>query len=331
VASSAGGPEDTVKREAGTTSALRPRVRRLSSPRSEGRQDGSPTLQIPLLSKPVDLAAPKPLLKWIGSKHRVAVEIVSYLPESFGTYFEPFLGSGAMLGTLAPTRAVGSDYFKPLMEIWQTLSKSADTLKEWYAERRKAILHESKTRVYDRVKKAYNTNPNGADLLFICRTCYGGVVRFRKDGYLSTPCGTHDPIPTKEFSRRVDDWKRRTRGTTFLAADFERVMDMVARDDLVYCDPPYSHSQSILYGAQAFELTRLFDTIARCKARGAYVALSIDGTKRSGDMVCNVPIPIGLFEREIFVKVGRSMLKRFQMGGRSLEKEVVADRLLLTY
>jgi DNA adenine methylase len=41
-------------------------------------------------------------------------------------------------------------------------------------------------------------------------------------------------------------------------------------------------------------------------------------------------MPNGLFEREMLVNVGRSMLKRFQMEGKSLEAEVVADRLLLT-
>jgi DNA adenine methylase len=100
---------------------------------------------------------------------------------------------------------------------------------------------------------------------------------------------------------------------------------------VIYCDPPYKETQSILYGAQAFNLRQLFAAIARCKARGVYVALSIDGTKRSGDRVCNVPIPDGLFEREVFVNCGRSMLRRFQMGGQTLEGEVVADRLLLTY
>jgi DNA adenine methylase len=61
------------------------------------------------------------------------------------------------------------------------------------------------------------------------------------------------------------------------------------------------------------------------------VLLRIDGTKRSGSYLCNVPIPEGLFEREAVVSVGRSMLKRFQMQGETLEGEHVHDRLLLTY
>ena len=35
--------------------------------------------------------------------------------------------------------------------------------------------------------------------------------------------------------------------------------------------------------------------------------------------------------QQAFVNCGRSMLRRFQMGGKTLESEVVSDRLLLTY
>ena len=65
--------------------------------------------------------------------------------------------------------------------------------------------------------------------------------------------------------------------------------------------------------------------------RGVYIALSIDGTKKSGRTVCDLPIPEGLFETEVFVNCGRSMLRCFQMGGQTLDGEIVADRLLLTY
>lgn len=108
-------------------------------------------------------------------------------------------------------------------------------------------------------------------------------------------------------------------------------MGMANEGDLIYCDPPYSHSQTILYGAQSFNLEHLFEVIAECKRRGVFVSLSIDGTKKSGSEVCGLPIPAGLFEREIFVHCGRSMLRRFQMNGQTLEQEHVSDRLLLTY
>ena len=272
------------------------------------------------------------LLKWIGNKQRFAYEIISYFPVKINRYFEPFLGSGAVLGTFAYEKSIGSDIFKPLMEIWITLHNDPELLKKWYTERWDIIINGDKIETYERIKASYNTNPNGADLLFLSRSCYGGVVRFRSsDGYMSTPCGVHNPISPKSFSRRVDEWNKRTTGTQFLRLHYVDAMEMAESGDLIYCDPPYLHSQPILYGGQSFSLETLFEVIDKCKSRGIYVALSIDGTKRSGKSICELPIPKGLFKREIFVNCGRSMLKRFQMEGQTLENEIVSDRLLLTY
>jgi DNA adenine methylase len=272
------------------------------------------------------------LLKWVGNKQKHADAIIAHFPPDYGTYFEPFLGSGGVLGVLAPKQAVASDAFGPLVEIWQTLRADKERLKMHYAERYALIEAMGKKEAYEHVLASYNSAPNGADLVFLCRACYGGVVRFRKaDGYMSTPVGVHYPIPPENFASRVDLWHERTQQCRFVHADFAQSMQAAQRDDLVYCDPPYTDSQAILYGAQAFSLERLLEEITRCKSRGVAVALSIDGTKYSGRKLCNVPVPEGLFEREVFMKPGRSMLKRFQMDGRSLEDHEVADRLLLTY
>ena len=272
------------------------------------------------------------LLKWIGNKQKHAQWIVPHFPDHFGVYFEPFLGSGGVLGVLAPERAVASDVFAPLIEIWQNLHNDKRLLKHHYVERYALIEEMGKQAAYDSVLSSYNRSPNGADLVFLCRACYGGVVRFRKgDGYMSTPVGVHDPVPPESFERRVDVWAARTHGTEFVLADFAETMARSKAGDLVYCDPPYIDSQAILYGAQAFSLERLLQSISECKSRGVRVALSIDGTKYSGRKLCDVRVPDGLFEREVFVELGRSMLKRFQMDGQSLEEHEVSDRLLLTY
>lgn len=272
------------------------------------------------------------LLKWIGNKQRFSHEILGYFPLRFGSYFEPFVGSGAVLGALAPRRAVASDVLAPLIDLWQAVANRPEDVAQWYDERWHLAELKGKQEAYNEVKASYNATPNAADLLFISRACYGGVVRFRqKDAGISTPCGSHEPVSPNSFAKRLDIWHRRVRRTTFIHSDFEAVMETALPGDMVYCDPPYSHSQAILYGAQSFGLQRLFDAIARCKARGVFVALSIDGTKRSGDLLCSIPIPPSLFERDAMVNCGRSMLRRFQMKGETLEGEQVRDRLLLTY
>ncbi len=288
--------------------------------------------EAPIPSRGGDRPFRAQLLKWIGNKQKQADAIASFFPSEFRTYFEPFVGSGGVLGVLAPQRGFASDAFGPLVEIWQMLRFRPERLKQEYASRHALMARMGKKEAYEHVLAQYNQAPNGADLVFLCRACYGGVVRFRQsDGYMSTPCGAHQPVPPESFAGRVDIWHARTAGVEFAHLDFEEAMARAGQGDLVYCDPPYVDSQTILYGAQSFSLVRLLDAIARCKERGAMVALSIDGTKYSGRKLCDVPVPPKLFEREEFVEVGRSMLKRFQMDGRSLEGHEVSDRLLLTF
>lgn len=290
-------------------------------------------MQLTLEDKYITYYPPKSqLLKWIGNKQKFAVEITRYFPTDINRYLEPFLGSGAILATVAPNNGLASDAFKPLIEIWQKLAQNPAELIEWYAERRNRIEMEAKEEVYKSVLAAYNANPNGADFLYLTRSCYGGIVRFRKsDGYMSTPCGVHTPIPTENFANRVREWKMRLKNVTFEHLDYREAFAQAQRGNLIYCDPPYTHSQGILYGAQSFRLEDLLEEIDRAKSKGVRVALSIDGNKKSGDLLCDLPIPEGLFKNEIFIDCGRSMLRRFQLEGQTLENEVVADRLLLTY
>ena len=205
-------------------------------------------------------------------------------------------------------------------------------LVNWYRERWDRIEPSSKKEVYRDVLASYNQHPNGADFVFLTRSCYGGVVRFRKmDGYMSTPCGIHDPINPASFEKRVIEWNSRVKHTQFLNLDYRETFAMAKAGDLIYCDPPYSYSQAILYGAQESNLAQLLTTTEEAKSRGVHVLLSIDGDKKSGDFLCDLPISSGLFEREMTVNCGRSMLRCFQMEGQTLEKELVSDRLLLTY
>lgn len=270
------------------------------------------------------------LLKWVGNKQRFAAQIIASFPARFGTYFEPFLGSGAVLGTLAPKRAVASDACEPLMGIWRLLHDDPKGMAAGY-RRRWEEFTKDRAGAYEKIKARFNKTREPADLFFLSRTCYAGIIRFRKDGYMSTPIGPHKPVPPDSVAERISTWHERTKGTEFACGDFEETIDRARRADLVYCDPPYSDTQAILYGAQKFTLDRLYSAIERAKRRGAAVVLSIDGHKKSGKKRVDVRAPSGLFETELLVDCGRSMLRRLQMEGQTLEEELVADRLLLTW
>ncbi|MDD5089033.1 MAG: DNA adenine methylase, partial [bacterium] len=145
------------------------------------------------------------LFKWIGNKQRFAHEIVSYFPPSFHAYIEPFLGSGAVLGTLAPSRAIAGDILEPLMGIWFRLSDAPDALLRAYTARWH-LFQKDRQAAYERILARFNKRQNPDDLLFLSRSCYGGVVRFRKDGFMSTPIGVHSPISPASMEVRVRSW-----------------------------------------------------------------------------------------------------------------------------
>ena len=116
--------------------------------------------------------------------------------------------------------------FKPLVGIWQTLKDDPETVKRWYRERWQELQDGEKTAQYEKIKTRYSAGANAAHLLFLSRSAYGGVMRFRRrDGYMSTPCGVHKPIHFGTFGRRVDEWGQRIKGTVFSHREYEESLD----------------------------------------------------------------------------------------------------------
>ncbi len=68
-------------------------------------------------------------------------------------------------------------------------------------------------------------------------------------------------IHQREHAKRVEEWRYRLKNVAFRNVDYKEIFAEASAGDIIYCDPPYSHSQSILYGAQDFKLTELFNEI----------------------------------------------------------------------
>lgn len=281
------------------------------------------------------------LLKWIGNKQRFAETIISYMPDCFQNYYEPFLGSGAVMAELLLqdqthmfphfNHAYGSDILPFLIDIFRLTKEKPDELITYYNDEISAY-YDNPEQSYEQIKDRFNQNHNALDFCLLSRTCYSGIIRFRKtDGYMSTPRGPHKPISPAAFGERVEMWSDLIQKADFEALSFEQSMLRPQAGDIVYCDPPYTHSQSIIYGAQDFQIECLWEKIAECKARGANVMLSINGTRESKKKDISVKIPAGLFKREIVVDCGTSMIDRLQNSGCDMEGEKVHDKLLLTW
>ncbi|MBQ6519292.1 MAG: DNA adenine methylase [Anaerolineaceae bacterium] len=281
------------------------------------------------------------LLKWIGNKQRFAEQIVSYMPESFCNYYEPFLGSGAVMAELLNAdrskfyphveHAYGSDALPFLIELFDIVKNDPQSISDYY-EKEINDYYSRPDEKYKEIRDRFNLKHNPWDFCILSRTCYSGIIRFRKnDGYMSTPRGPHKPICPATFDNRVKLWNSLLEKADFSNENYTSAMDKAQYGDVIYCDPPYTHSQGIIYGAQSFDVNKLFAKIHECKDRGVKVILSINGMRDDGSLDISVKPPEGLFERRLFIDCGTSMIDRLQHSGRSMKNKKVDDQLLLTW
>lgn len=110
----------------------------------------------------------QPVIKWSGSKRRIAPLLASLLPDA-ELYYEPFVGGGAMLPFRSSQTAIAGDIIVELIELWKAIrDKSAMTANE-YEMRWNRLQHEGHTAYYA-IRDSFNATRNPHDLLFLTRT-----------------------------------------------------------------------------------------------------------------------------------------------------------------
>lgn len=77
----------------------------------------------------------KPFVKWVGGKTQLLDLLISMVPKNFNTYYEPFVGGGALFWKISPKKAVINDINNELMNTYNVIKnnyqKLIDTLEEY--------------------------------------------------------------------------------------------------------------------------------------------------------------------------------------------------------
>ncbi len=217
-----------------------------------------------------------PLLKWPGGKRELVRHILPLIPTQFGTYFEPFLGGGALFFALAPEASVLSDHNRELMtcyeqvrdypgEVIHTLSAMPNSSEDYYRIRGE--------RPTDLIEIA-------ARLIYLTTLSFNGIHRVNLRGEFNVPYGRKlhvdpcDPVRIKATSQVLT-------GSTLRHGDFSGSLTAAKSGDVVYLDPPYTvaHGQNgfVKYNAKIFawkDQIRLAEIASHLDRRGCHVIVS---------------------------------------------------------
>ena len=234
----------------------------------------------------------QPIIKWAGGKRKFATQIAGFLGEVKGTYYEPFLGGGALLLHMCPEHAVCSDINPELINLYNVVKNDVDTLidllkKEFVPNHSKAFYYE--VRGWDRdINEYVQITPirRAARFIYLNKTCYNGLWRVNRDGMNNVPFGRYKcPTILLEEDLRQASAYFREKDTNFIVSDYKVLAQQAVKGDTVYFDPPYDiepgQSEFVSYTASGFnrkdqeELKELCDLLVD---RGVKVGISNSNT-----------------------------------------------------
>lgn len=227
----------------------------------------------------------KPFLKWAGGKRQLVPLIQeNHLPKNYQTYYEPFIGGGALLFSLQPKRAVINDINPELINCYKVVRDSVDELIE------NLKLHKNDEDYYYAIRD-WDRDDNfqertqierASRVIFLNKTCYNGLFRVNSQGQFNVPFGKYknpnilDVAVLKAVSKYLNDNE-----VKILNLDFQEVLEEPKKGDFVYIDPPYdpvsdtaSFTGYDINGFNKDEQIRLKDTYDSLNKKGCKVLLS---------------------------------------------------------
>ena len=250
------------------------------------------------------------LFRYIGSKHKLAASIVSHFPKEIANYYEPFLGSGAVLGRLINShhqvaRFTCSDICRPLIEVWKLVHENPERLaaqyENWYRR-----FEDSPEKTFLAARAELNSSGDPIAFYFLNRTCRLGQMGFNKDGNLVS--GLHfglKPIDPQSVFLLAREWQSKLNSVevTFKARDYANLE--IGDRDFAYLDPPYFTTASYRH---KFSERRFFNWLSKQKSR---YALSLGYDPNSKNLV-SIPTDFVFAGEKFKLDTGSSVIARLQ-------------------
>lgn len=247
----------------------------------------------------------RPFVKWAGGKRQIIDKLKKYVPEEFGTYYEPFVGGGALLFELSPSVAVINDSNEELMNVYNVLcneekfKKMCSVLNTYEAKHSEEFFYDIRNK--DRNKNTYNRLADytrAARTIYLNKACFNGLYRVNSKNEFNVPFGKKLKVNTYDGSNLIVVSNYLTiNDVKILCVDFEEAVSTAKKGDFVYFDPPYDSDTQTFnsYTETGFdkdEQRRLAKVFKELDSRGVYVMLSNHNTVLVNELYENYNIHI---------------------------------------
>ncbi len=226
----------------------------------------------------------KPFVKWAGGKRQLISTLKEHLPKDYNTYYEPFIGGGALLFELQPETGVINDRNIELINCYRVIKNSVEELIEDLKKHKNTEEYYYRMRGWDR-KKSYKTKTpieKASRIIYLNKTCYNGLFRVNSQAQFNVPFGRYkNPnILDQEVLRGVSKYFNNNH-VQILRSDFSQAVETAEKGDFIYFDPPYdpvsdtaSFTGYAMNGFNRDEQERLKATVDELNQRGCKVLLS---------------------------------------------------------
>lgn len=235
-----------------------------------------------------------PFLKWVGGKRQLMSDIEPLIPSKISTYYEPFIGGGAVLFNQQPKKAVINDYNSELINVYEVVRDQVEELIEDLATHKNESEYFYSIRVQDRKEGFEELSPlkRASRVIYLNKTCFNGLYRVNSSGEFNTPFGRYkSPNIVNEPVLRAVSKYLQNNDIDLLSGDFEDVLKNARRGAFVYLDPPYDPvSKSSNFtgyvegGFGADQQERLRDVCVRLDGKGVKFLLSNSATRLIKDL-----------------------------------------------
>lgn len=236
----------------------------------------------------------QPFLKWAGGKRQLLPEIKKYIPKSYNTYYEAFVGAGAVFFDQQPKKAVINDINSELINCYNVIKDLSIDLIEDLKKHKNTEKYFYTIRELDRTPQFKDLSPveRASRIIFLNKTCFNGLFRVNRQGQFNAPFGDyHKPnIINSETLKAINCFLNKS-SVQILNTDFSLAVKDAKRNDFIYFDPPYDpvsdtasftgYSSSGFGRDQQIRLRDLFDELTR---KGCKVMLSNSATPFIADL-----------------------------------------------